>query len=159
MKFKVGAAAVCTENSEANRVRKKHNRAIIAADVRRFVTRSNGRSFRHTHLAEIDACPCRKLDLDRNGGAIHLPLMIEFIVHLARCDDFTSRRESRPDQIFGKDRAATRLWDTSNDSTISNMSAISQSRVVTPAAIAGVMREFSTDDYLVVTCKSDIVDR
>jgi hypothetical protein len=30
------AAAVCTENSEANRVRKKHNRAIIAADVRRF---------------------------------------------------------------------------------------------------------------------------
>jgi hypothetical protein len=27
---------VCTENSEANRVRKKHNRAIIAADVRRF---------------------------------------------------------------------------------------------------------------------------
>ena len=36
MKFKVGAAAVCTENSEANRVRKKHNRAIIAADVRRF---------------------------------------------------------------------------------------------------------------------------
>jgi hypothetical protein len=82
--------------------------------------------------------------------------MIEFIVRLARCDDSTSRRESRPDQIFGKDKAATRLWDTSNESTISNMSAISQSRVVTPAAIAGVMREFSTDDYLVVTCKSDI---
>jgi S1-C subfamily serine protease len=36
------------------------------------VTRSNGRSFRHTHLAEIDACPCRKLDSDRNGGEIHL---------------------------------------------------------------------------------------
>jgi hypothetical protein len=47
---------VCTENSEANRVRKKHNRAIIAADVRRFCHQIKRTKFSaHTHLAEIDA--------------------------------------------------------------------------------------------------------
>ena len=51
---------MCTENSEANRVRKKHNRAIIAADVRRFChqikrTKFSAHTHTHTHLAEIDA--------------------------------------------------------------------------------------------------------